>query len=157
MITGIPLAAAGTIPASDAARTIPAQQVDAFKDALQRQAVDQPAATQQSGPVAVSASPPAQAELDAQARARRGLGLEGVEGASRSEPGDMILDGLQKLRGVFDAREARVSELMKSSSVDASMLMAVQMEITNFTLLVDISSKLTGKSTQALDTLMKGQ
>jgi type III secretion system YscI/HrpB-like protein len=31
------------------------------------------------------------------------------------------------------------------------------MEVANFTLLVDISSKLTGKTTQALDTLMKGQ
>lgn len=155
MITGLPLAAVGTLPTPDTVRTIPAQQVDNFQSALQRQMADQTAASQ---PAAVSTAGPAQADLDAQARARQGLGLDGVEGqVPVAEPGDMILNGLQKLRGVFDAREARVSQLMNSSSIDAKMLMAVQMEVTNFTLLVDISSKLTGKTTQALDTLMKGQ
>ena len=157
MITGLPLAAVGTLPAADAARTVPAQQVDSFQDALQRRMADQ-ATPQQAAPGGVPAVAPAEADPAAKARARQGLGLDGMEGqAPVAEPGDMILDGLQKLRGVFDARQARVSQLMSSSSIDAKTLMAVQMEVTNFTLLVDISSKLTGKTTQALDTLMKGQ
>jgi type III secretion system YscI/HrpB-like protein len=36
-------------------------------------------------------------------------------------------------------------------------LLAVQMEVVNFSMLVDVTSKLTGKSTQAFDTLLKGQ
>ena len=154
MITALPLAAVGTVPTPDTVRTVATQQVDAFQNALQRQNVSQPATAEQVGSVTETA----QADLDAQQRARRGLGLEGAESeAVKSEPGDMILDGLQKLRGVFDARETRAAELMNRSTLDAGTLMAVQMEVANFTLLVDISSKLTGKSAQALDTLMKGQ
>ncbi|MGQ3211778.1 MAG: type III secretion system inner rod subunit SctI [Shinella sp.] len=154
MITALPLAAVGTVPTPDTVRTVATEQVDAFQNALQRQNVNQSTDVQPVGSVAGTA----QTDLDAQERARRALGLEGVQGeAVKSQPGDMILDGLQKLRGVFDARESRVAELMNRSTVDAGTLMAVQMEVANFTLLVDISSKLTGKSTQALDTLMKGQ
>lgn len=69
----------------------------------------------------------------------------------------MILEGMQKLRGVFDKSEGRVSEVMKSAGTDAGSLMQMQLELTNFTLLVDLSSKLTGKTTQVFDTLMKGQ
>jgi type III secretion system YscI/HrpB-like protein len=46
---------------------------------------------------------------------------------------------------------------MGRSSQDASMLMSMQMEVVNYTLMVDVTSKLTGKSTQSFDTLMKGQ
>ncbi|MBC8130274.1 MAG: type III secretion system inner rod subunit SctI, partial [Rhizobiaceae bacterium] len=84
-------------------------------------------------------------------------GAEGVQAATPPSPGDSILDGIQRLRGVFDAREARIADLMDGRTMDAGTLMAMQMEVANFTLLVDITSKLTGKSTQALDTLMKGQ
>jgi type III secretion system YscI/HrpB-like protein len=154
MITALPLAAVGTVPTPDTVRAVATEQVDAFQSALQRQNASQSAEVQPVGSVVETA----QADLDAQERARRGLGLEEVQGeAVKSQPGDMILDGLQKLRGVFDARESRVAELMNRSTLDAGTLMAVQMEVANFTLLVDISSKLTGKSTQALDTLMKGQ
>lgn len=156
MINTLPFSAVATVPTPDAVHNVAAQQVDAFQNALQRQTADQSAPAPQ--PTVAPMAGTAQADLDAQERARRGLGLEGAQNETiKSEPGDMILDGLQKLRGVFDARESRVAELMNRSTVDAGTLMAVQMEMTNFTLLVDISSKLTGKSTQALDTLMKGQ
>lgn len=154
MITALPLTAVATVPTAGTAHPVASAQVDAFQNALQRQTANQSAVAPQ-----VAQTPDAaQADLDAQERARRGLGLEGVPSeAINPAPGDMILNGLQKMRGVFDARESRVVELMNRSTVDAGTLMAVQMEMTNFTLLVDISSKLTGKSTQALDTLMKGQ
>lgn len=71
--------------------------------------------------------------------------------------GDVILDGLQQLRTAFDVREERIAGLMSSTSVNANTLMAMQVEAANFTLLTDVASKLAGKSTQAIDTLMKGQ
>lgn len=130
--------------------TVPTGRVNAFQDAMARHAeAQQPVASPAMG---------SQADLDAQTRARRGLGLEAVEAKPAAAPaGDMILDGLQRLRGVFDAREARLNEVMSTSGTDARSLMAMQVEMTNFTMLVDISSKLTGKSTQVFETLMKGQ
>ena len=94
----------------------------------------------------------------AKVRAREGLDLDGPApvGADPSA-GDMILRGVERMRGVFHTREANIAELMKGKTTDAGTLMAMQMEVTNFTLLVDISSKLTGKATQSMDTLMKGQ
>lgn len=131
---------------------VPSERVNAFQNAMNKQADVQSAAN--------APQSAAQADLDAQTRARRGLGLEGAEVtpvSSATPAGDTILDGLQRLRGVFDAREARLNDMMSKSGTDANSLMAMQVEMTNFTMLVDISSKLTGKSTQVFETLMKGQ
>jgi type III secretion system YscI/HrpB-like protein len=95
--------------------------------------------------------------IQAGERARRALELEPVRESGRTAAGDLILDGLQKLRGTFDSRQAKVSELMRTTGTDASMLLAMQVEVVNYTLMVDVTSKLTGKSTQSFDTLMKGQ
>lgn len=88
-------------------------------------------------------------------RVRRTLDLEGV--AVRPREGDAILGGLQRLRGTLDARHTRIGSLMEGNSVDTNSLIAIQMEVAQYTLLVDVSSKLTGKATSSLDTLMKGQ
>lgn len=146
----------------EAARAVsPAKSVEAFTEAMARHGAQQAAESPQTVQIAAPTSPEkaAAADLDAQSRARRGLDLDGsspVQGPPQTG-GDMILNGLQKLRGVFDTREVRFSELMSRSSMDAGTMMAMQMEVTNFSLLVDMTSKLTGKSTQAFDTLMKGQ
>lgn len=132
-------------------------RVQVFEDALTRRQADLAAGTEE----AAAANAPSQtngADLDAQERARRGLGLEAAEATPAAETdGDMILNGLQRMREVFDVRETHISELMSRSSVDANTMLAMQMEVANFTLLVEMTSKLTGKSTQSLDTLMKGQ
>ena len=117
-----------------------AQAVDVTRDAAS------PAAT---APVDPANRPD---PTDPQDRARRALELDGPPRA-----GDMILDGLQRLRSTFDARQQRVGEIMQSTVLDANTLMSLQVELVNYTLLIDITSKLTGKSTQAFDTLMKGQ
>ncbi|RVU11955.1 type III secretion system inner rod subunit SctI [Methylobacterium oryzihabitans] len=85
-----------------------------------------------------------------------GRGLD-LEGPARPSEGDAILGGLQRLRGTFEARHDRIGALMRGSAVDTETLLSMQMEIAQYTLLVDVSSKLTGKTTQSLDTLMKGQ
>ena len=80
-----------------------------------------------------------------------------LDGATKPNPGDTILGGMTKLRGAFDERQARINGIMKGNVVDTNALLAMQMEVAQYTILVDVSSKLTGKTTQSLDTLMKGQ
>ena len=92
-------------------------------------------------------------DANAQERARRALQLE----APKSPAGDTILDGLQKLRGVFDAQQGRINSVMSQPVTDVNTMLAMQMEIANFSLMVDVTSKLTGKSTQTLEVLLKGQ
>lgn len=125
------------------------ERVGAFADAMARQGVDA------AGAAPAPASPAQAGNVDAESRARQGLDLDAAKVEGRTG-GDMILDGIQKMRHVFDVREAHIGELMKGKATDANTLMAMQMEVVNFTLLVDVSSKLTGKATQSFDTLMKG-
>ncbi|WAJ30515.1 type III secretion system inner rod subunit SctI [Antarcticirhabdus aurantiaca] len=167
MYTSVLFSAAGVVPTPEpVAAPVSADRIDAFESAMQRR-VDEaaaggaPEATAVSGADAPAPTPQAGGiDADAEARARQGLGIDGgsasVGAAQPPSAGDMILNGIEKMRGVFDAREARIGELMSGKTLDANALMAMQMEVVNFTMLVDISSKLTGKSTQAFDTLMKG-
>jgi len=99
------------------------------------------------------------AEAEAKERAKRALHLDdpAQKAAPVSGAGDTILEGIQKLRGVFDAQQARVNKVMSSPATDMHTLLAIQMEVVNYSVLVDVTSKLTGKSTQAFETLLKGQ
>lgn len=130
-----------------------------------------PAATVNPG-VATNASQTAQTVQAAQAaqatqasqstdalRARRALELDSAKatGSSPAAEGDAILKGLEGLRGQFDRSLGRVNTVLGAQNVDAKTLLAVQVEVVNFTMMVDMTSKLTGKSTQTLDSLMKGQ
>ncbi len=105
-------------------------------------------------PVAPAAQTDEAGALD---RARAGFGLEPASAVGAPAEGDMILQGMQKLRGIFDGGQERIGAIMDKSGTDASSLIQMQLELTNFTLMVDMSSKLTGKTTQVFDTLMKGQ
>lgn len=91
---------------------------------------------------------------DANARARRALDLDSKGRVSPS--GDVILGGLQKIRGAFDQQQAKLNGAISANSADPKMLYAAQMEIMNYSVLIDLTSKLTGKSTQAFETLLKG-
>jgi type III secretion system YscI/HrpB-like protein len=135
------------------------QRVAAFDDALSRQSAVAPGQPNvQLAQASTTTAPPDQVQsVNINERTRRALDVDGVKDAPRPSGGDLILDGLQKLRGAFDSRHSSVSKLMGSSALDASMLMSMQMEVVNYTLMVDVTSKLTGKSTQSFDTLMKGQ
>ncbi|MEM7693050.1 MAG: type III secretion system inner rod subunit SctI [Pseudomonadota bacterium] len=88
------------------------------------------------------------------------LGLDAVAADVRT--GDSILSGLSALRGVFDAQQARITEVVAADTIGgtaaaSATLMAAQFELVQYTMLVDVTSKLTGKATQSLDTLIKGQ
>lgn len=162
MVESISLAAvvSSTTGTGTAGAGVSSRSVEAFGRSLERHLPEQA----MSGQVPAGSAPPAASTVqpadatNAQTRARRALDLDGASQAADAKgQGDVILQGLQKLRGVFDRREATVSDLMSRSAVDARTMMAMQMEVANFTLMVDVASKLTGKSTQAFDTLMKGQ
>lgn len=156
MTSPIPVSVASTAGLSTNAAAAPqpagTERLDAFRSAMERHGA------QTDASAAAQAVPQANTvdtvnPVDARARAREGLGLEKTEASG----GDVILESMQKLRGVFDQSQSRVAALMNSATVDTRTMMAMQMEVANFSLLVDISSKLTGKSTQSLETLMKGQ
>jgi type III secretion system YscI/HrpB-like protein len=93
---------------------------------------------------------------DAAERARRGLNLDPAQ-AAKPAHGETILNGLQNIRGVFGAQEARLDNLISRPAADTNTLLAMQMEVTKFSVLVDVTSKLVGKSTQAFESLLKGQ
>lgn len=128
----------------------------AFRDTLNRKVAEEVAVEGPRGAAPAQAAAPAGLENDAAARDRVRRSLELAPGGGATE-GDAILNGLKTLRGAFDARSARVGEIMAAQSVDSRALLAMQMEVAQYSLLVDVSSKLTGKTTQSLDALMKGQ
>jgi type III secretion system YscI/HrpB-like protein len=70
--------------------------------------------------------------------------------------GDAILGGLQRLRSTFDAQQSRLAELMNGQVTDMDTMLVMQMELTNYSILIDMTSKLASKAAQGLDTLMKG-
>lgn len=155
MITSVLHAAAG-VPPVDGNPAVPAGKAEAFQETLARhQAAPSQEVTGATAPTAPAGA--ASTDLDAQARARQGLGLDGTAPTGSETGGDMILKGLESMRGAFDASQGRVGELMSRANLDSGTLMQMQMEMTQFTMLVDISSKLTGKVTSTFDTLMKGQ
>ena len=61
------------------------------------------------------------------------------------------------MRGIFDIREHSISSVTQSNLVDAQTLLSMQKEVFQYTMLLDITSKLTGKASQVVDQLMKGQ
>lgn len=118
------------------------QQVGSMTDAV-------PLTKVNSNPSATSPTNSA----DAANRAVRGLDL----GDETDGPGESILQGLGRLRSVFDTQTKNVAAVNEGNVMDAVTMMNLQTEIVRYTVLIDVSSKLAGKSTQALDALMKGQ
>lgn len=164
MATTLPLLdleALGTASSGGARRAVAStSQLESFAQAMNR--ADQPVpggvdgVSQVAASSQVTASGPAQA-ADDQARARQALELGGPAGAPRVDSGDAILGGMQKLRGVFDASLHKISEISGANVSGVEMMIDMQREMVHYSLLLDVTSKLTGKTTQAVDQLMKGQ
>jgi hypothetical protein len=125
------------------AKGAPEQFQDALTQALNVQSKAGAPAT-----AAVSEADPA-----AQARARAALGLQGPADASG---GDAVLNGLQKLRGVFDQEIGAMASSTKNVTSSEGFF-HVQMVAAEFSLFMDVGSKLAGKAGQALESLLKGQ
>ena len=105
-----------------------------------------------SSPPVAEAAPGA--EVDSRLRAAEGLGL----GNETPElPGNAILSGLEQLRGVFDSQYNSVASKLEGTTMDVTTMMQLQADIVQYSVLVDVSSKLAGKVTTSIDSLMKGQ
>ncbi len=77
-------------------------------------------------------------------------------------PGDGIIDGLSKLRGVFDAQEQAITGVSRldvdgTRLTNSTELITLQFEMVKYSMLMDVTSKFAGKATQTMDALMKGQ
>ncbi|MGA7003886.1 MAG: hypothetical protein WBZ28_18290 [Pseudolabrys sp.] len=106
---------------------------------------------------ATPVDPAASATADAQERTRRALNLNPSHSVQQKPVhGDAILNGLQNVRGIFGAQEARINALA-SHSVDTSGLLAMQVEVAKWSVLVETGAKLTGKLAQLSETLLKGR
>ncbi|GGA64948.1 hypothetical protein GCM10011385_18440 [Nitratireductor aestuarii] len=90
---------------------------------------------------------------DTSASQAAGRGIQPIDGAGGD---DALLRGLERLRSTFDVQEARVNELMSGASTDPDGLITMQFVMMNYSILIDVTSKLAGKAAQGLDTLMKG-
>lgn len=94
----------------------------------------------------------------------RGADMPVREAAAVEAPttGQGIIDGLSRLRGVFDAQENAITGIAPADTAgtrltNTSELINLQLEVVKYSMLMDVTSKLAGKSTQTFDTLMKGQ
>ncbi len=103
------------------------------------------------------AATPETSSTDDRARAAEGLGFNPSGETEVSTPGGTILNGLEQLRSVFDTQIGSFGDRVEGVRMDVSDMMILQAEVIKYTMLVDVTSKLAGKSTQAMDTLMKGQ
>jgi type III secretion system YscI/HrpB-like protein len=140
-------------------------EFDRFQQALEKAGfptkigqVEAPVRIAQLDPLgtATDATTPADA-ANAANRAVMGLELDG-EADDTAGTGTAILEGLGKLRGVFDSQLDGVAQRSTvTNPYDSIGMMQLQAELFEFSLVVDVTSKLAGKSTQALDSLMKGQ
>lgn len=144
---------------------VPPAEYDRFQQALEKAGfptrtthVEAPVRIAQLDPLgsATDATTPAD-NADAANRAVQGLELDG-ETDSAPGTGTTILEGLGQLRGLFDSQLDGVAQRSAMTTpYDSIAMMQLQAELVEFSLVVDVTSKLAGKSTQALDSLMKGQ
>lgn len=120
------------------------------------------AQSSQSTPIS---SPPSAAEAkdsfasssDPAARARRALQLDAPDQSTApAGGGDAILDGIQKLRNVF-GKEVSSLAATNTNISSSEGLFRVQAVAAEFSLFMDVSSKLAGKASQVFESLLKGQ
>lgn len=96
-------------------------------------------------------------QAQAAERAVQGLQLDGSTD-STAGTGTSILEGLGRLRGLFDTQMNEIATVANNvDPLSSAQMMNIQAQLIEFSLVVDVTSKLAGKSTQALDSLMKGQ
>ncbi len=135
--------------------------IDRFRSAMEAAGmIDKPQAVQAPVRVAeltgTNSATDATAPADAANRAVQGLELSpDIDSAGT---GTTILEGLGRLRGVFDRElDGVANSTSRMDPFDTIGMMNLQAQLVEFSLVVDVTSKLAGKSTQALDSLMKGQ
>lgn len=142
---------------------VPAQpnpaELDRFRQAMERAGmIEKP--VEIAPPVRVAQLVQPGTATDAVGAANRAVqGLELGPGTdSAAGTGTAILEGLGQLRSIFDRQLDGVAQsTTMNNPFDYNRMMELQAQLVEFSLVVDVTSKLAGKSTQALDSLLKGQ
>jgi hypothetical protein len=144
---------AAPIPTIDPSQPVaPLDASSRFSDALASALADQAAAENETTQ-ALAASQPSPAPN----AAHKALSLEGATTtASSQQRGDVILDGLQKMRAVFSDAITKYN-LSSVNAASSEGLYNAQVGAANFSLFMDVGSKLAGKASSAFQTLLKGQ
>lgn len=138
-----------------------AEQIDAFNSSYANAAsrledISQPVRVAQlaaSGAVDSAGS----ATSTPQQQTLKALELDKSSNTPATSQGDAILSGLGRLQGIFTSKQNTITSAINSTSMSAQSLMKIQMDMVQYTLLIDVASKVTGKVTQSVDTLVKGQ
>jgi type III secretion system YscI/HrpB-like protein len=156
---GAGAAGLGQMPGQGTPASARPEDVQRFEAALGAPAVE-PGTVNEAQTAALS-RPPVEA-ADAVRDAARLLPMAPPEAAAAAAPpslGQSILDGIHSVRGQFDAASAHIEGLLQSQSVDLTVrdMMAVQMQISTFTVQQDLMGKIVGKTTQNIDQMLKAQ
>lgn len=73
-----------------------------------------------------------------------------------SKGSNFVIDGLAEVREMFTTTSSNISQLSQASGLSSmDRLINMQIEVANYALLVDVSSKIAGKTVQGMDTLMR--
>ncbi len=151
------LAAEG-LPSAGTGPVFPAERVtalsEAMDDARARADLVRPVAFE--APVRAVTAPGGASSVDSRRDTIRALDLA-PNAAPGVNPGDTILSGLKKLQGEFSDRQSALVRDLDAPSTSTNALLKLQMDMVQYTLMIDLASKITGKMTQAVDSLTKGQ
>ena len=132
----------------------PVEKIRAFEEAIDS------AYTRDVAPVkfAQSVNPAIASDAVAPLPGSSVSGLSGPKNeVDEARPGDAILSGLGRMRSVFSKQEAGLANTMASTSASVESMLHLQMNMVQYSLLIDVASKITGKLTQSVDSLVKGQ
>lgn len=159
---GAGAAGLGQTPGQGAPASARPEDVQRFETAMAAPS----AAPAEAAPVdgveqAALSRPPVEA-ADAVRDAARLLPMAPPESAATVAPpslGQSILDGINSVRSQFDASATRIASMLDARSTDLTVrdMMAVQMQISTFTVQQDLMGKIVGKTTQNVDQMLKAQ
>ena len=151
---------AAPLPSAGNTRIVPAERVTAFGGAMDeaRARADMIRTASLEAPVLpMIGGPTATPGLDDRRATIKALDLAPEAAPRAVNPGDTILSGLKKLQGEFSDKQSTLVRDIDEPSTSTNALLKLQMDMVQYTLMIDIASKITGKMTQAVDSLTKGQ
>ncbi len=102
-----------------------------------------------------------QPEASGQVVEVQGLGeVEGVSAVGAPEEvamGDVILDGLQKIKNTHESGMARVQSIMGQDQIATKDMLQLQFELTSMNIELETASKVADKSSQGIQSMMRNQ
>ncbi len=147
----------GTLPSAGNTRIFPAEKITALEGALSNARARSDLVSTVAAEVPAVGGPGAASGIDQRRETIKALELAPDAAPRAVNPGDTILSGLKKLQGEFSDRQSMLIRDIDTPSTSTSALLKLQMDMVQYTLMIDVASKITGKMTQAVDSLTKGQ